>query len=253
MIHMPGHIYYRVGQYDRARDSFLASKKFEEDYMREEQLTPVDAWNYPHNLSYLIASDVESGRVKEAMEMAKLLDSLPANPMIGKGVPMHVMTVGGAAVRLRLRVGDYKGAIDHPIALGFDEADAGQSAAAFRDALIDYASGMNSLHVLKDPIGGLKSAEVDSDAMDAIAWRLNKEKGDDKVDNPKGALTILEIYSLDLRGNLRAQQGRYDEAIDLLKRAVEQEEILGYSEPPRYARPGAGSAGPRLYRREEIR
>src|ERR1700722_13234361 len=100
MIHMPGHIYYRIGQYDRARDSFLASKKFEEEYKRQEQLTTVDAWNYPHNLSYLIASDVESGRVKEATEMATLLDSLPANPFIGKGLPMHVMTVGGAAVRL---------------------------------------------------------------------------------------------------------------------------------------------------------
>ncbi len=233
MIHMPGHIYYRIGQYDRARDSFLASKKFEEEYMRREKLTSVDDWNYPHNLSYLIASDAESGRFKEATEMAKLLDSLPANPMIGKGVPMHVMTVGGAAVRLRLRVGDYQAAIDHPIELGFDEADAGQSAAAFREAMIHYARGMQSL----------RTAEPESDAMDAIAWRLNKEKGDDKVDNPKGALTILEIYSLDLRGHLRAQQGRYDEAIDLLKRAVDKEEILGYAEPPRYARPELEALG----------
>jgi len=89
----------------------------------------------------------------------------------------------------------------------------------------------------------LGAAEKDSDAMDAIAWRLNKEKGDDKVDNPKGALTILEIYSLDLRGNMRAQQGRYDEAIDLLKRAVDKEEILGYAEPPRYARPELEALG----------
>src|SRR5271156_5982880 len=56
MIHMPGHIYYRVGQYDRARDSFLASKKFEEAYMKREKVATVDDWNYAHNLSYLIAN-----------------------------------------------------------------------------------------------------------------------------------------------------------------------------------------------------
>jgi tetratricopeptide (TPR) repeat protein len=241
MIHMPGHIYYRIGQYDQARESFLASKKFEEDYMKREKLSTVDDWNYPHNLSYLIASDAESGRYKEALELATLVDGLPANPFLGAGSPQHAITIGSAAVRLKIRFGDYRAAVDHPVELGYSEEDAGQSATGFRDGMIAYARGMVALQK-NDAV----SAQHDSDALDAILWRLQSVKTDDKEnkdDNPKRPSTILELYSLDLRGNLRAAQGRLDEAIDLLKKAADKEDISGYTEPPQYARPELEALG----------
>lgn len=234
MIHMPGHIYFRAGQYDRARDSFLASKKFEEEYMQREKVSTVDDWNYPHNLSYLMASDAESGRYNEALELARILDGLPANPFLGKGAPGHVITVGGAAVRLRIRFGDYQGAIDHPIKLGFDESLAGVSAVAFRDGMLAYAQGMQGV-TTKD----FDAAERYSDALDAISWRLNAEK----LDDAKRVLQILETSSLDLRGNLRSAQGRFDEAIEIMKKAVEKEAVVGYNEPPQNARPELEALG----------
>lgn len=202
--------------------------------MQREKVSTVDDWNYPHNLSYLIASDAESGRYKEALELADLLDSLPANPFLGKGAPGHAITVGGTAVRLRMRFGDFQAAVDHPIRLGFDESSAGVSAIAFRDGMQAYARGM--LEVTKK---NFDAAERHSDALDAIAWRLNAEK----LDDSKRALQIIETSSLDLRGNLRAAQGRFDEAIDLLKRAVEKEAAVGYNEPPQYARPELEALG----------
>jgi tetratricopeptide (TPR) repeat protein len=234
MIHMPGHIYYRAGQYDRARDSFLASKKFDEEYMQREKVGTVDDWNYAHNLSYLIASDAESGRYQEALELANLLDHLPASPFLGKGVPAHVITVGGTAVRLRMRFGDYQAAIDHPIKLGFDESLAGVAAIAFRDGMVAYAKGMQAVSQKNTD-----AAERFSDALDAISWRLSAGK----PDNAKRALLILETVSLDLRGNLRTAQGRFDEGIDLLKKAVEKEATVGYNEPPQYARPELEALG----------
>jgi len=238
MIHMPGHIYYRIGQYDRARESFLASKKFEEEYMQREKVSTLDDWNYPHNLSYLIASDAESGRYREAMELAALLDGLPAQPFLGSGAPTHVITVGGTAVRLKMRFGDYQAAIDRPIKLGFDEARAGASATAFRDGILSYARGMQAIKSNR-----LDAAERESDALDAISWRTHASKTDDKDDNPERALLILETSSLDLRGNLRAAQGRFEEAIDLLQKAVEKDAKLGYNEPPQYARPELEALG----------
>jgi tetratricopeptide (TPR) repeat protein len=234
MIHMPGHIYFRIGQYDRARNSFLTSKKFEEDYMQRENVSTVDDWNYPHNLSYLIASDAESGRYKEALDLANVLDGLPANPFLGKGAPFHAITIGGAAVRLRMRFGDYQAAIDHPIKLGFDEALAGDSAVAFRDGMLAYAQGMQALTKKNFDAG-----ERYSDALDALAWRLSTEK----LDDAKRTLLLLETASLDLRGNLRAAQGRFDEAIEVLKKAVEKEAVVGYNEPPQYARPELEALG----------
>ena len=65
MVHMPGHIYFKLGAQARARAAFLASLKVDQEYMRQEQVDPMDDWNYAHNLSYLVASDAEAGRYKE--------------------------------------------------------------------------------------------------------------------------------------------------------------------------------------------
>jgi len=85
MVHMPGHTFYRMGDYNRARQSFLESMKVDEAYMRREKVGPLDDWNYPHNFSYFIASDAESGRLREALDLAARLEKLPANPFLAKG------------------------------------------------------------------------------------------------------------------------------------------------------------------------
>ena len=145
MVHMPGHIYYRLGDYDRARQSFLDSMKVDEDYMQREKVGTLDDWNYAHNLSYLIASDAESGRLREAMEMAARLEKLPANPFLAKGAPTHVLTVGGTTARLNIRYGNWQAVVDHPIDLGMDSGTAGIAAATYRDGVVAYAKGMLAL------------------------------------------------------------------------------------------------------------
>jgi tetratricopeptide (TPR) repeat protein len=234
MIHMPGHIYFRIGEYDRARESFQAARRFEEDYMKRENVSTVDNWNYPHNLSYLIASDGESGRFKEALETANLLDSLHANPFLGKGSPFHAMTVGGAAVRLKMRFGDYKAAVDDPIRLGYEDADAGDAAVAFREGMLDYARGMQAIADKK-----LDDASHLSDAMDALAWRAH----DSKAEDLSRALLLLDTASLDLRGNLLVAQGRFDDGIEVLKKAAGKEHEVGYTEPPQIGRPELEALG----------
>jgi tetratricopeptide (TPR) repeat protein len=133
-----------------------------------------------------------------------------------------------------MRYGDYQGAIDHPVTLGFDKSQAGVSATAFRDGMLAYAQGMQAVSKKN-----FDAAERYSDALDAVAWRLSAEQ----LDDSKRALLILETSSFDLRGNLRAAQGRFDDAIELLKKAVEKEAAVGYTEPPQYGRPELEALG----------
>jgi len=56
MVHMPGHIYWRVGDYERARQAFIASTRVDEAYMAAQQIHPDEDWNYAHNLAYLVAA-----------------------------------------------------------------------------------------------------------------------------------------------------------------------------------------------------
>ncbi len=243
MVHMPGHIYYRLGDYDRARQSFLDSMKVDFDYMQREKVAALDDWNYAHNLSYLIASDAESGRLKEALEMAARLEKLPANPFLAKGSPIHALTIGGTAARLNLRFGNWQAVIDHPINLGLDPESAGLAAVAYRDGVLAYAKGMLALSQKN-----LDAAARQSDALDAISWRLHAEGPKDDDDKPDQVLRLLETASLDLRGNLLSAQGKHDQAIVVLQKAIDKEKDVGYGEPPQYGRPELESLGYAYFR-----
>jgi tetratricopeptide (TPR) repeat protein len=238
MVHMPGHIYYKAGDYERARKSFLDSEKTDEDYMAREKVGVTDDWNYPHNLSYLIAADAEAGRYQEALAIAGKLQQIPANPFLGKDSPTWVLTVGGSTARLNARYRDWPAMIDRPISLGFDETVAGAAAVAYRDGVVAYARGMQAL-ARKD----LEAASHHSDALDAISWRLHAATEDESKTRAKNVLRNLQLLSYDLRGNLCGAKGEQDQAISLLKKAVDQEKEIGYGEPPQYGAVESESLG----------
>src|SRR6185437_6833102 len=73
MVHMPGHIYYRLGDYARAEQAFEASMLADETYMREQHVAVDDDWNYVHNLMYAVANLLEEGKLKEAAEYSAKL------------------------------------------------------------------------------------------------------------------------------------------------------------------------------------
>ena len=76
MVHMPGHIFYRTGDYARAKESFAASMKTDEEYMQAQHVQVDDDWNYVHNLMYAIANLLEAGEFNEATALsAKLKDA----------------------------------------------------------------------------------------------------------------------------------------------------------------------------------
>ena len=66
MVHMPGHIYYRVGDYVSAERWFTASMNADETYMRTQKVSVDDDWNYVHNMMYAIANLMEQGKLSEA-------------------------------------------------------------------------------------------------------------------------------------------------------------------------------------------
>ena len=79
IVHMPGHIYYRIGEYKKSHDAFVAAVKTDSAYMKTEGIEEVDNWNYIHNINYLINNCVHDGRHNEALYYAKRLKELPVN------------------------------------------------------------------------------------------------------------------------------------------------------------------------------
>jgi tetratricopeptide (TPR) repeat protein len=245
MVHMPGHIYWRVGDYEKARQSFLASLHVDESYMAAEQIRPEEDWNYAHNLAYLIAACAEAGRYHEGLQWAKKLRdmSMPEGMTSGR----FVAWAGASVARVHVRFGDWKAVPQDPISFGVDPASATAAAKAYSDGLNTYAQGMAALDR-----GDLADGSKQADALDASLWRLEATKpkrteadapADHSEDDPSEILNLLGTMSLDLQGNLKAAQGDVPGGIKLLQQAADKEKKLGYSEPPRYFRPEQESIG----------
>jgi tetratricopeptide (TPR) repeat protein len=248
MVHMPGHIYWRVGDYERARESFLASMHVDEAYMASQKIQPANDWNYAHNLAYLIAACAESGRYHEGLEIAKKLRDIPSPT--GMTSASFVVWAGASVARVHIRFGDWQAVPRDPIAFGRSATTISLPAQSYADGLNTYAKGMDAIEK-----GDLAEAARQSDLLDASLWRLEATKPAKKSDamdmsaveptedNPTQVLNLLGTMSIDLRGNLKLAQGDAPGGLKMLQQAAEKEKNLGYSEPPRYFRPEEESLG----------
>lgn len=244
MVHMPGHIFYRVGDYERAREIFLDSMRVDRAYMDRQHIAEKDDWNYAHNIAYLIADCAEEGKYQEAKEHARLLKGLSNDPDHSGAPNFYVLQIGSTEERLAIRFADWDSAIEHPLQFGVPDSKVSVWARSYRDGLIAYTKGMRAAEA-RD----FAEAERQSGTLDALLWRLSKEDLDDNSKGPRDrVLKLLGTASLELRGAIAAQNGDLDNARKLLERAGKEEKELGYSEPPQYSRPPLEVLGEALIR-----
>ena len=261
MVHMPGHIYYRLGNYPEAERWFAASMTADERYMREQHVGPDNDWNYVHNMMYAIANLMEQGRLADANALSDHLAAARGKLSDSLYIWSARDQVSRVSLRLpvALRVGDWDAVLTMVGQVTF-EGENTTNLRALADELTDYATGMKALET-----GDLAGAPAASDRMDARLWRLEqRQKAEtaakaaedkDKKDNPdaKAAeppkvpvmpdalsaplLKSLSIQSLELRAGILAGQGKLDDAKKMYSQAVIEEKKLGYHEPPMYIRP----------------
>lgn len=254
MVHMPGHIFYRVGDYERARASFLEGVRVDEAYLAAQKQGVAHNWEYLHNLMYLIAALSEGGRYEEAAHYSRVLAD-------GRKQAGHVMYNNMAdrvypLVPVHLRYGDWdeivKATADTD---GVHPDPNGPNLEAMRAGVHSYAAGMQALNANQT-----QRAEDASFRLDAALWRQsqtasadekkdgehNSNKSDHKADkklndksdmDAKPVMTFLSIASLELRASIAMAKQQWTEAKKLFEDAEAKEKDLGYNEPPRYFRP----------------
>jgi tetratricopeptide (TPR) repeat protein len=238
---MPGHIFYRVGDYERGRQVFLDALRVDQEYMAREHVAIRDDWNYQHNLAYLIADCAEEGRYAEALEHLKTLAAAAAE--LDPGNSGFLYQIGGTALRLATRFGDWEAVLQQ--AKDFPQGEGNTAwARGYRDGTLAYARGMLAVEA-----GQLSDAETHSNVLDALLWRLSKEDAGVKNNGIRNrVLDNLAVSSLELRGNISSRKGDLENMRKLFDDAVQKEKELGYAEPPRYSRPALESLGHALVR-----
>lgn len=260
MVHMPGHIYYRTGDYARAQQSFAASMQADEQYMQAQHVQVDDDWNYVHNMMYAIANLMEEGQLAEATVLsAKLKDARgQLEATLYPWSPRDSITRLDPRLPVALRAGDWARASE--LLKASEAPPAALSNLGFlARALTAFTAGMQALDA-----GELAKAEEASQGLDAELWRISRElkveedakdaKDKDKK-APAGAgapkmqvmpdaqgkplVSNVSIMSLELRAGLLMANKQTEQAKKLYAQAAREEKDLGYHEPPGYIRPVA--------------
>jgi tetratricopeptide (TPR) repeat protein len=239
MVHMPGHVYYKQGNYQKAYESFTASLALDSAYMKQQGIPEVDTWNYIHNINYLLSNCAEDGRYRTALYYAEKLEKMPATKERKKKYEGRFFYQGVIApAKMELCFGFYKKAADRLKAIqpGADSLYS-TKATAYKEALFYFASGMDAVKRNK-----LDEAKKYSDALDASLWRNSHQFTTEDIIASR-RLNDLNVASLELQGLIKGLENKYEEAVAFLNKAKHKEDELGYSEPPSYARPVLISLG----------
>ncbi len=185
MVHMPGHIYYRVGDYASADRWFAASTETDERYMREQHVDVDNDWNYVHNMMYGIANLMEQGRLNDANALSDRLAGARGHLMATLYVWNARDQISRLSLRLpvALRTGDWNTVLAMLDDAKIAESDNTAHLRFLREELRNFAAGMQALDE-----GDVAAAQSASERMDASLWREQqdiKAEAEKKADEQK--------------------------------------------------------------------
>jgi len=227
LVHMPSHIFRRIGRYGDASRSNVDAIAADEDYItqcRAQGVYPLAY--YPHNIHFLWDSATMEGRSKVAVEAArKTAASIPADAW--REIPLlHQFLV--APLFAYTRFGQWDEILNEPRP---------PEDSPFWTAVWHYARGLAFTAT-----GELNDADRELARLRDIAGQKSME-GYRVTFSRNGARAILEIAENVLAGELDARRGDYDQAIARLHRAALLEDNLIYNEPPDWHVPVRQSLG----------
>ena len=232
IVHMPGHIYYKLGDYKKAHDQFIYAMKVDSTYMAEQNIKEMDNWNYIHNLNYLLANCAQDGRYKEGLRYADRLEKMVA---VADRIDMHrgayfYQGIITPAI-MEMRFGFWGKAVEKFEKITDNDTLYGKAAMDYKTAFSIFSKGMLDLE--KNDINAAKSK---LDQLDALFWRNSKLENKKDQISPFRLKTLL-VTSVELEGNILVAEKDFTKGIQTLEKAVKMEKDLGYSEPPYYPRP----------------
>jgi tetratricopeptide (TPR) repeat protein len=219
MVHMPAHIYQRVGRYADAAKSNELAIAADEDYIsqcRAQGLYPMAY--YPHNLHFLWFAATAQGNSKLAVEAARKAasqvsdETLKAVPLLAgfRVVPYYALT----------RFGKWDEMLREP---------APPASSVYMQGVWHYARGTAFL------------GKGQTDAAEQEFAKLKELMADKALDqplfSPNTGRAILSIAQEVLAGEIAAAKKNYDAAIAHLERAVRLEDALVYTEPSEFHYP----------------
>ncbi len=225
MVHMPGHIYQRVGRYADAMRSNELAIAADEDYIAQCQAQGLYPMGYyPHNIHFLWFAATFDGQSRIAIESARKVasriddETLKVAPMLVgfRVVPYYALT----------RFGRWEEMLREPEPPAFS---------AVLRAVWHYTRGLALVAT-----GRIDGA---AEELASLQRLMSDESMKQPLFSPNLAGAVLAPAPDVLQGEIAAARGDYESAIALLERAVRLEDSLVYTEPSEFHYPPRHTLG----------
>jgi tetratricopeptide (TPR) repeat protein len=218
MVHMPAHIYFRVGRYEDVVRVNEMAVLADEDYIaqcRAQGLYPLGY--YPHNIYFIWFGATALGDSRKAIESArKVVSKLPVEEMNKDASLAFLQTALMVPTYALVRFGKWADILKEP-APGYR--------GAFAMGIYHYARAL--AYIAK---AQWAEAEGELSALRAYEKQLTLKEGPASF-SQNTDYKILRIAPEVVAGEMAAKRGDFDKAIAHLQRAVHYEDALHYTEP----------------------
>lgn len=228
LVHMPAHIFWRVGRYDDAAKANVRAAKVDEDYIAQcnaQGFYP--ALYYPHNIHFLWAAASMGGQSEVALEAARKVADNVRLEQIEQFPTVEFFKTIPVLAHVQFGKWDEILAMDAPPA----ELD-------FSNAIHHYARG----------VALARTGKADEAAGEQARLAAMKDSVQvsflDANDYP--ASTLLGIADDLLRGEIAMARGIPNTAATYFRSAVASQDTLPYMEPPFWYYPTRQSLGEAL-------
>ncbi|MBD2524120.1 lipopolysaccharide assembly protein LapB [Nostoc sp. FACHB-133] len=223
LVHMPSHIYFRVGDYEGAMQANEQAIAQDDIYIKKYQVQGTyPMMYYNHNVHFLMVASSMAGKYEDALQAA---DKLVANATaINPYLPMLEGFLGSKML-IQTRFSDWDAILKTP---------APDVKLPTTTALWHFARGMAMAAT-----GKLEEAASESRALLTAKQEISTEA----TIGFSPASRILDIASKVLDAKIATKNNDYEYAIQLLEKATVAEDALDYVEPPDWYFPTRESLG----------
>jgi tetratricopeptide (TPR) repeat protein len=213
LVHMPAHIYIRLGRYHEAAERNAEAAHVDQEYLEGRTLTGIYADGYyTHNLHFLWTSLAMEGRQAETLKAARALAGTIVARDVGKEAEKGRLLP--APIFSLIRFGQWEALLREPLP---------QKHLPFHNGIWRLGRGLALAAT-----GRLPGAEGEHWALAGLAKRI----GRDRTSEQKTQRALLKIAERLLAGDIAARRQQYDQAITILNEAVKLEDALPSAEPP---------------------
>jgi tetratricopeptide (TPR) repeat protein len=218
LVHMPSHIYIRVGRYADAAQTNINAIEVDRAYLAKAPTPGMYAAYYGHNLHFLAFAAMMSGNCEQAIQAARdLEDEMPESAV--REFAGLIEGIMPATFHVLIRFGKWQQILEEP---EYPEW-----------RLVSRAVRLYARSIANSALGRTEEArdelEAFEEAMAAVPkdwWIFNN-----RVDQ------VLPIARAMINGELLFREGRREEAYAILREGGTAEDALVYDEPPGWMLP----------------